>query len=148
MVFMIHGRRNTTEYVRWQSMKARCFNKNNKGYKDYGGRGITVCKRWMKFENFYADMGSAPPMTYLDRINNNGNYTPSNCRWASVRDSQNNKRSVYFLTVNGVRMSLTQWCDKLKISHWTVRRRIKDGWSHHDALFKPLMTSHVAMKWR
>jgi hypothetical protein len=73
----------------WQ----RCTNPNHKGYKNYGGRGITVCERWDSFKNFYADMGEAPEGRSLDRINNDGNYEPSNCRWATRKEQAQNSRN-------------------------------------------------------
>jgi hypothetical protein len=79
-------------YSCWKNMKGRCLNPQHKQYPDYGGRGITVCQRWLIFENFYADMGDPPPDLSLDRINNNGNYEPGNCRWATVAEQLANRR--------------------------------------------------------
>src|SRR5215467_8883535 len=87
-----HGLSDRPEYKAWSSMRQRCQNPNNPGYKDYGGRGIKVCERWQKFENFYADMGPRPDNHSLERINNDGDYEPSNCRWASNLEQQKNKR--------------------------------------------------------
>lgn len=82
-------------YRRWDSMRSRCYNPNHKSYKNYGGRGVTVCRRWGKFENFHNDMisGYRPGLT-LDRKNNDGNYSPSNCRWATWVEQMANKRPV------------------------------------------------------
>jgi hypothetical protein len=80
----------------WQqhnfTMLDRCRNENNKNYKNYGGRGISVCERWYSFENFYADMGDRPENLSIDRINNDGNYEPGNCRWATHKEQMNNTR--------------------------------------------------------
>src|SRR5262245_39145536 len=84
---------NTVEYRCWVSMRQRCNNPNDISYKNYGGRGIQICKRWSKFENFLADMGHKPsPQHSLERINNNGNYTPKNCKWGTRGEQALNTR--------------------------------------------------------
>lgn len=89
-----HGMNGTKEYHSWIGMLSRCRDPNNAGYKDYGGRGITVCDRWTKFENFFADMGLKPsPSHSIDRIDNNGNYEPSNCKWSTPEEQSNNQRA-------------------------------------------------------
>lgn len=89
-----HNKSKSPVYRVWTNMKARCFDKNHKAYPNYGGRGITVCERWLTFDNFYADMGDPPAGLSLDRYpDNNGNYEPGNCRWASWSDQQKNRRT-------------------------------------------------------
>lgn len=105
------------EYKSWQGMKERCYNKNSKSYKDYGARGITVCKSWVNsFESFYADMGGREKGMSIDRINNNGNYEPSNCRWANMTEQSNNRRSSHYVTFNGDTKSISEWARVIGIT--------------------------------
>lgn len=90
---IIHGYEGTPTYNSWRSMKQRCLNKNSPDYKHYGGRGITVCERWMDFKNFLDDMGKRPKGMSLDRIDNDGNYEPSNCKWSNMKEQSNNRRT-------------------------------------------------------
>ena len=89
----------TTEYQIWCTMRQRCNNPRDSSFKYYGGRGIRVCERWNDFRNFLADMGPRPPGLTLDRINNDGDYEPSNCRWATVKEQMNNKRQSGYWSV-------------------------------------------------
>lgn len=87
-----HGMSYTSTFKIWTGMLRRCTNQNFKAFKYYGGRGISICDRWLKFENFLSDMGIRPPNLSIDRINNDGNYEPSNCRWATASQQRNNQR--------------------------------------------------------
>ncbi len=89
---IIHGMHGTRVYHSWVTMKGRCLNPNNPRYKDYGGRGITVCNHWLKFENFYQDMGNRPVNKTLDRIKNNLGYYKKNCKWSTPKEQANNRR--------------------------------------------------------
>lgn len=88
-----HGMEGTKIYRIWAGMKTRCLNENHSRRKDYGGRGITVCDEWLTFENFYKDMGNCPKGKSLDRIDNNGNYCKSNCKWSTPKEQANNRRN-------------------------------------------------------
>ena len=115
-------------------MKQRCFNPNEPNYHHYGGRGITVCERWMNFKNFLEDMGERPEGMSLDRINNDGDYEPGNCRWVDQRTQLRNKRTNVFLEHEGRRMTVQDWSKETGICFSTLRRRIKMGWPSHKVL--------------
>lgn len=123
------------EYTVWLNMKQRCSNDKIAQFKDYGGRGIKVCKRWMRFENFLADMGRAPsPQHSVERKNNSGNYTKSNCKWATRKEQANNQRTNQIITYRGENKTLKQWCDQLNLHYDRMRFRIVYlNWSVEEA---------------
>lgn len=131
-----HGQKNSRTYIIWGLMKARCKNKNNPRWSDYGGRGIVLCDRWEMFENFFADMGEAPEGMSIDRIDNNGNYEPGNCRWATRKEQSRNKRTNRMVTANGKTMCVVEWSEETGINRHTIGRRLRNGWSDHDAVQK------------
>jgi hypothetical protein len=133
-----HGMSFSREYRSWESMLNRCEKPTDREYPMWGGRGIKVCERWHDFNNFYADMGKRPPNTTLDRIDNNGNYEPSNCRWANAKTQANNRRSNTLITFNGKTQTLQQWADETGIYKNTISMRINHyGWSIEKALTTP-----------
>ncbi len=125
-------------YWVYRTMVQRCTDKNSKSYKDYGGRGITVCRRWSGihgFTNFRKDMGERPEGTQIDRIDNDGNYSPENCKWSTRQEQCGNRRDNKRYTAHGKTMLLTEWSEVLGVKYATLRARIKAyGWSNDEAL--------------
>lgn len=117
------------EYNSWRSMRKRCYWSSDPNFQQYGGRGITVCKRWASFKVFLADMGPRPAGTSLDRKNTNGHYRPSNCRWATSYQQTRNSRRNRMLVFKGETMCMRDWERKLGVGYGTVRARLKRGWS-------------------
>lgn len=113
-----HGLTHSSEYYSWKSMKGRCLNKNNPQYKNYGGRGITICKEWLQFENFLKDMQFKPSKDYsIERIDNNLGYFKENCRWATRKEQQNNRRNNKLIAYKGKLQNLTDWCKELNLNY-------------------------------
>ncbi len=135
-----HGKTNTPEYHCWAQMLARCANKKNPYYYNYGGRGIVVCDRWRDFKNFLEDMGERPPGTSLDRIDNNSGYRKDNCRWADKQTQDNNKRSNHLLTVGCCTLTIAQWAKELSISKNTMLARVRSGWSPEKVISTPIQS--------
>lgn len=135
-----HGLKGTPEHRTWDSMKTRCLNPNAANYADYGGRGITICAKWVNsFEAFLADMGMRPtPAHTLDRIDVAGNYEPSNCRWASPQEQGDNKRNTKRLTVGGETLSMSQWVARTGLRRDTISARLKHGWTPERAVNTPV----------
>lgn len=133
----------TPEYTAYHGIKQRCLNPNSPAYVYYGGRGITVCPRWIdSFNHFLEDMGPRPKgFTSIDRINNNGNYEPGNCRWSNDSEQQRNKRNNRLITINGITKCQAEWCALTGIHQATVNDRIRRGWPD-EKLFIPPVTDH------
>lgn len=130
-----HGLSRTKVYCAWESMLARCLKPQTKNFHNYGGRGIKVCKRWMKFENFLSDMGEPPTKKHsLDRIETDGNYEPGNCRWATNRTQQNNRRNNRRIVFNGETLTMTEWSEVSGVPAYTIFNRLKRGWSIRETL--------------
>ena len=126
------------EYFVWKAMKARCFNPRNKFFKDYGARGITVCKRWLDYSLFIWDLGKCPDGWQIERVDNNGNYDPQNCRWATIAEQKRNTRQTRFLELNGERLCMRDWSNRMGFSKTTIHYRLLRGWSVEKAITTPL----------
>ena len=125
-------------YKSWKEMRQRCMNKNNRKYPDYGGRGIKVCDRWNDFDAFAKDMGERPKGASLGRIDNNGNYSPENCRWESPKQQANNTRRNIFITFRGETKTIAQWSNQTGLKAGTIRRRFHAG-KHVNEIFKEIL---------
>jgi hypothetical protein len=122
----------TPEYHAWSGMRQRCYNPKSVDYKNYGGRGIKVCDRWRNsFDAFFEDMGRRPSATHcVERDDNDGDYEPGNCRWATVTEQANNKRSNRVLTHQGETLSVADWSRRTGVPSTIIRKRIDCyGWS-------------------
>lgn len=134
-----HGGTSLPEYRVWLSMRTRCTNSAEPSYPRYGGRGIQVCERWESFENFLADMGSRPTRHHqIERTDNDGNYEPGNCRWATRSENCNNRVSSRVLVHDGRTLTLAEWARETGLNSHTVANRIdRLGWSVQRALTTP-----------
>jgi len=130
------GRPRTKEYRTWANIKTRCLNPKTINSKDYLGRGITVCDRWLNsFKNFLDDMGRAPSCKHsIDRIDNDKGYSPDNCRWATQVEQSNNTRSNVHVTINGETKTIMQWCRIIGVPDSTIWSRIRRGRTPYEAL--------------
>lgn len=119
-----HGLTDTPIHRSWMSMHQRCRNSNDRAFKNYGGRGIVVCERWASFEAFLEDLGPKPEGYELEREDVNGNYEPGNCRWATIKEQANNRRTSRFITYDGRTQTIAQWADELGLKMHTLYRRV------------------------
>jgi hypothetical protein len=126
----VHGKSRSKEYRAWIQMKSRCENSKHPRYSDWGGRGITICRRWRSFPNFFEDMGECPPKHSLERVDNNKGYSPKNCCWSIAKRQQRNKRNSYRVTYKGKTRTLIDWADLLGFSFPCLRARLRVyGWT-------------------
>lgn len=139
MIAQKHGKSNTRLYNIWTHMKARCYNKNDQHYENYGSRGIVVCDEWkhnfMNFYNWAMNNGYRENLS-IDRIDVDGNYEPDNCRWVDVKIQNCNKRTSIYLTYDGKTQTIGTWANELNINKTTIYYRYhKLGWSDKECLF-------------
>ena len=139
----IHGHAKTghrsREYFTWGQMIQRCHNPKDGQYHNYGARGIAVCERWRKFENFFEDMGKCPSGMSINRKDNDGNYEPDNCHWATLEEQSNNKRNNHWITYKGERKTVAQWARALNIPNSTLNQRLSTYlWPEERALSLPV----------
>lgn len=133
-----HGHSKAPVYNIWLKMKKRCYDENDPQYKDYGGRGIKICDRWLKsFSNFLEDMGEKPGGLTIERIDNNTGYSPDNCRWASRREQNQNKRNNKYYEYKGMRLTMTEWSRRLGINPSSMFERF-EKWTIEEALTTPV----------
>lgn len=120
--------RHSPTYASWRSMRQRCGNPNDPKYNHYGGRGIAVCEEWRTFAGFLRDMGERPVGTSLDRIDNDGDYCPANCRWATQSEQCRNMRVTAMVTYRGAPIAVADLADHFGLAHCALKHRIKVGW--------------------
>ncbi len=138
-VHRTHGGPNTSEFRAWTAMRSRCSDQNNPAYRNYGARGIKVCARWDRsFSSFRRDMGKKPQGKSIERKNNNGNYTPSNCVWATRNQQANNRRTNRQITIRGKTRSLAEWCKISGVRYHLAHGRLLNGWPAEAAIFSPV----------
>lgn len=139
-----HGLSHTPEYRSWKSMRMRCENKSHKSFERYGGRGIFICEQWRNdVVAFVRDMGLRPsPQHTLERINNDGNYEPGNCRWATLLEQAQNRSNVNTIDLNNERLSVSEWARRNGIMPGTAAKRLRDGWSVDHAISMPPLQGH------
>lgn len=143
-----HGWTGTDTYRVWAGMISRC-RENDRAKELYWDRGITVCDRWKSFENFLADMGEKPEGRSIDRIDNDKGYQPGNCRWATMRQQNLNKRNIRYLTFDGKTLCLKDWAREVGVPYGALLARLKTGWSVEQALTrdtrpKPMQSNNTS----
>lgn len=133
-----HGMHNSLEYHIWEAIIQRCRNPKDRGFKHYGARGIQVCDAWLDFVNFYQDMGPRPsPKHSIDRRDNNGPYSPDNCRWATLVEQHSNTRRNILITWRNETYTLSEWARRTGINRATLHQRLKHGWNLDETFTSP-----------
>lgn len=132
-----HGQRNSRAYRIWHGMKTRCLNVNEHSYPRYGGQGVTISEDWMKFENFFRDMGHPPEKYTIERLSNDLGYSKENCVWADHATQVRNRRNAVKVTIGDETMIVWDWCQRNGIKPATAYFRIKSGWDPRIAVTKP-----------
>ena len=122
----------------WHNARQRCQNPRCSDYPNYGGRGIRMCERWQKFENFLEDMGVAPPGLSIDRIKNDGDYEPTNCRWSTAKEQGSNRRTTVFVEYGFAVLTVSEWAELYGMKANVLHGRLKHGWSIAEALNTPV----------
>ena len=137
--------RKTTVYKKRSYMMTRCYNKNRNRYHHYGGRGIGVCDRWKNSRNFYEDMNpSYFEGASLDRIDNDGDYCPENCKWVTLEEQRNNKQNTLWFERDGKRLNLKQWCTELGLDYKLIYPRVRImKWSFEKAITTPVKETYA-----
>lgn len=141
-----HGYAGTKIYNVWIGMVKRCGNPDCGSYGYYGGRGITVCERWLKFENFNEDMSPRPDGMSLDRVDNSKGYSKENCRWATRTQQSRNTRAVRLIAYNGETKCVSEWAEYLGLKYCTLLRRLNSGWDIARAFNTPTTSVKKEMK--
>lgn len=138
------GKPSATFYS-WSGMRTRCENPKAKGYHNYGGRGIKICDRWKNFSNFLADMGARPKGKQIDRIDNDGDYTPANCRWVTRIQQARNRRTNTHLTIDGETHTIVEWAEISGIPVNVVYLRLKNHWPTNKLFKSPRSNHHITV---
>jgi hypothetical protein len=133
-----HGQTHTKEYKIWGSMKSRCYNSKSDSFDHYGKRGIQVCEKWLNsFDEFFRDMGKCPKGFQIDRIDNDKDYFPENCRWVDAKTNMRNRSITIRLTVNGITRTLYEWSEIVGIDYGLLWQRLRHGWTHEKIVYFP-----------
>lgn len=139
VMFTKHGMTETPTWIAWRNMILRCTCEKHEKFKHYGGRGISICERWLEsFKNFYDDMGERPKGMTLNRIDNNGNYCKENCEWADQKTQMRNTRKTVYLTLNGTTRPLQVWAEILHVKRRTLQFRKDADWTDTEIITTPI----------